>query len=272
MTQIAEISLLIADIDGTLVTPDKELTEEAIRAVRDLRAAGIEFAITSGRPPRGMRMFFEPLELTVPIAAFNGGLYAKTDLKPILEHNVDPAIAADVVDHMCGDDLEVWLYNGGDWFVTNPHAPHVKREEETVRFKPIVVDSFDGRLQGTVKLVGVSDDHQGVIESESELQKRLKGTVAASRSQPYYLDVTNPMATKGRVVHELSKMLDIPRERIATIGDGPNDVAMFKESGLSIAMGNASPEVQAAADHVTDSNENEGFAKAVRRYLLGQSV
>src|SRR5215471_19188994 len=77
------VRLLIADVDGTLVTREKVLTERARAAVGQMRGAGIEFAITSGRPPRGMQMLIEPLALTTPIAAFNGGLFVKPDLTVI---------------------------------------------------------------------------------------------------------------------------------------------------------------------------------------------
>src|ERR1700675_1884112 len=93
-------------------------------------------------------------------------------------------------------------------------------------------------------------------------------SASAARSQPYYLDVTHPQANKGTVVTTLSKFLDIPPEQIVTIGDMPNDVLMFRKSGFSIAMGNASDEVKAQASAVTDSNENEGFARAVRNFVL----
>jgi hydroxymethylpyrimidine pyrophosphatase-like HAD family hydrolase len=85
---------------------------------------------------------------------------------------------------------------------------------------------------------------------------------------PHYLDVTHPEANKRTVVATLSKRLGIPPEQIATIGDMPNDVLMFRKSGFSIAMGNSSDEVKAQASAVTDSNENEGFAKAVRKFVL----
>ena len=92
--------------------------------------------------------------------------------------------------------------------------------------------------------------------------------MSAARSQPYYADVTHPDANKGSVARYLSQSYGIPAEEIATIGDMPNDVLMFAHSGLSIAMGNASPEVQRAARRVTTSNEDEGFANAVERYIL----
>ena len=89
------------------------------------------------------------------------------------------------------------------------------------------------------------------------------------RSQPYYLDITHPLANKGVALSEIAKLLGIPLAEIAVIGDGGNDVAMFERSGLSIAMGNASPQVQQKADFVTDSNRDDGFAKAIEQFILG---
>jgi hydroxymethylpyrimidine pyrophosphatase-like HAD family hydrolase len=100
------------------------------------------------------------------------------------------------------------------------------------------------------------------------VQARCGKHVSAARSQPYYLDVTHPKANKGEVVTVLSEMLHVPTANIATIGDMPNDVFMFKRSGVSIAMGNASSDVQHAARFVTSSNKEEGFALAMERFVL----
>ncbi len=91
------------------------------------------------------------------------------------------------------------------------------------------------------------------------------------RSQPYYLDVTHPLANKGDALSSLATLLKVPLAEVVAIGDGHNDVAMFERSGLSIAMGNASPEVQRAADFVTASNDEDGFAQAIERLVLGAS-
>jgi len=107
-----------------------------------------------------------------------------------------------------------------------------------------------------------------VARCEKDAQDALGAKASAARSQPYYLDVTHPDANKGTVVTTLSKLLSVPADEIATIGDMPNDVLMFRKGGLSIAMGNASPEVQAQADLVTDSYDDEGFAKAMERFIL----
>ena len=262
------IELLIADVDGTLVTPDKVLTPRAIAAVAALKGAGIQFAITSGRPPLGMAMLIEPLKITTPIAAFNGGLFVKPDLS-IIDQKVLPAeVTGHVVQRIKSHKLDVWVYRGNDWFTESEHGSHVDREAWTVKFKPKVVGNFDGLLDHVVKIVGVSDDLEAVKQAQADAQEQFGDHVSATRSQPYYLDVTHPDANKGGVAQRLAQEFKISTTRIATIGDMPNDVLMFAHSGLSIAMGNADAQVQRAARRVTKSNEQDGFAIAVEKYIL----
>jgi Cof subfamily protein (haloacid dehalogenase superfamily) len=265
-----KIRLLIADVDGTLVTKDKILTERARQAVRRLHEAGIAFAITSGRPPRGMSMLIGPLDLTTPVAAFNGGMFVEPDLSMIDQRVLPADIAARILPILEAHGLDVWLYRGAEWFVRQRDAPHVDREEWTVKFPPTVVASFEGLLDHVVKITGVSDDLEAVARCEADTRREAGPQVSAARSQPYYLDVTHPDANKGFVVQRLSELLAIPPEQIATIGDMPNDMLMFAKSGVSIAMGNASPEVQQSAHYVTTSYEHEGFANAVERYILSE--
>jgi Cof subfamily protein (haloacid dehalogenase superfamily) len=277
-----KISLLLADVDGTLVTKEKILTDRAIAAVSKLKQAGIRFTITSGRPPLGMKMIVDELKLTEPIAAFNGGVYINSE-STIIEQNVLPqAITSRVVDMIAVHGLDVWIYKRNDWYVHERHGIHVDREERTVQFSPIVVKSYDYLLDNVVKIVGVSDDFEAIAKCESDIQQAFSKhvcceapankddieQVSAARSQPYYLDVTHPHANKGVVVERLSELLSIPTTEIVTIGDMPNDVPMFKRSGLSIAMGNASTEVQKQAQYVTTSYEDEGFANAVEQFIL----
>ncbi|MGI9115352.1 MAG: Cof-type HAD-IIB family hydrolase [Chthoniobacterales bacterium] len=276
------IRLVLADVDGTLVTHDKVLTERARTAIAALRGRGIEFAITSGRPPRGMQMLIEPLALTTPIAAFNGGMFIRADLSLIEQHVLSAEIVLPVIKTMTQHKLDVWIYRGTEWLVRDPHAPHVEREEWTVKFPPTIVPDFSGSMDGVAKVVGVSDDLTQVANCEAAVraqfagsihskqsnpQRESAGQVSAARSQPYYLDVTHPLANKGEVVLALSRMLNIAPEAIATIGDMPNDVSMFEKSGLSIAMGQSADEVKRSATYVTSSSEEEGFARAMENYV-----
>jgi Cof subfamily protein (haloacid dehalogenase superfamily) len=262
------IRLLLADVDGTLVTSDKVLTDRAIEAVRSLGRAGILFAVTSGRPPRGMSMLVEPLKLTTPIAAFNGGVYAHPDMSVITQQTIPAEVVPPAISLIESFALTVWLYRGADWYVRDRHGPHVDRETATVRFAPTLIASYDGISDGVAKIVGVSDDHDAVSAAAQAARERFGDHVSAALSQPYYVDVTHPDANKGSVAKYLSGSYKIPVEQIATIGDMPNDVLMFAHSGLSIAMGNASKEVQRAARRVTTTNDDEGFANAVERFIL----
>jgi Cof subfamily protein (haloacid dehalogenase superfamily) len=265
---MAAIRLVIADVDGTLVTNEKVITKRAEEAVQELQDAGVAFAITSGRPPKGMKMVADQLHLTEPIAAFNGGVFVNPDLSVISQNFLPADIAKQVIDAIAKHGLDVWLYTDRDWFVHDANAPHVAREQWTVKFPPIVDSNFDNKLGQVAKIVGVSDDFDLVARCEADVQKLVGTHASAARSQPYYLDVTHPKANKGEVVIALSDQLKVPAAEIATIGDMPNDVLMFKKSGVSIAMGNASPEVKRQATYVTDSNEDEGFAKAMEHFVL----
>ena len=264
-----DIRLLLADVDGTLVTQDKVLTEAAKAAVRELYGAGIALAITSGRPPRGMSMLIEPLALKGAIAGFNGGVFVNPDLSVIESHTLDPATAKEALTLILDQGLDAWVYTEEEWLIRNQAAPHVAREAWTVKFDAKIVASFtDAHLAHAVKIVGISDDLGLAAACEKVAQNTLGGKASAARSQPYYLDVTHPQANKGTVVATLSGLMNIPPEQIATIGDMPNDVLMFRKSGFSIAMGNSSDEVKAQANAVTKSNEEEGFATAVRKFVL----
>ena len=262
------VSLLIADVDGTLVDETKTLTKRAVTAVRALRRKGVHFAVTSGRPPRGMAMLVEPLALDTAIAGFNGGVFVRPDLSIIAEKTLSRAVAAQAVRIILEHGLDAWVYAGNDWLILDKDAPHVAREAWTVKFEPTVTDDLSQGLDRAAKVVGISDDYDRVAACERALQGALGTQASAARSQPYYVDVTHPDANKGFVVEYLSRELGVPADEIATIGDMPNDVLMFRRSGFSIAMGNASQEVQRQADTVTASYNDDGFAKAVERYLL----
>jgi len=264
----SKISLVLADVDGTLVTAEKILTPRASAAVEALHAKGIAFAITSGRPPRGMAMLIEPLALQTPIAGFNGGIFVNPDMTIMAEHVLPADVAESAVEIILRNGMDVWVYNGKDWLVRDTAAPHVAREQWTVKFAPTVVEDIRKSLGSAAKIVGVSDDHDLVARCEKEAQDALGAKASAARSQPYYLDITHPDANKGTVVTTLSRLLAIPADEIVTIGDMPNDVLMFHKGGLSIAMGNASPDVQAQADLVTDGCNEDGFAKAIERFIL----
>jgi Cof subfamily protein (haloacid dehalogenase superfamily) len=268
---IPSIKLVLSDIDGTLVSKIKLLTPASIEAVAALHQAGIAFAITSGRPPRGMAAISQRLQLTTPIAGFNGGVLNSPDLASVIECHEFPA--EDIVttlDLLSAHGLDIWVYTRQRWLLRDKFSAHVAHEATTVGFEPEIIDDFTKiDLGHVIKIVGVSDDAPAMRRAVVDARGTLGDHVSATCSQPYYLDITNARANKGAVVDFLSRHLSIPHAQIATIGDSDNDMKMFARSGLSIAMGNANRDVQAAATCVTASNEQDGFAMAMNRFILG---
>jgi Cof subfamily protein (haloacid dehalogenase superfamily) len=280
-----KISLLLADVDGTLVDSKKRITPRSKAAIEKVHEAGIKFGVTSGRPPRGMKMIAEQVKLSAPIAAFNGGVYVEPNtMKVLTSQTLDIETAKGVIERIASFGLDVWVYADVEWYLRDLNAPHREKEEQTVQFAPKVVRNFTEALQkGVAKVVGVSDKYDLVAEAEKAIQaeyehgiharcttasRDCEPSVSAARSQPYYLDVTHPDANKGSVVQMLSEYLKIPSAEIITIGDMPNDVLMFKMSGYSIAMGQASEEVKKSATYVTTGMDEEGFAKGVEEFVL----
>jgi len=262
------IRLVIADIDGTLVNKEKLLTARSIEAVKRLNEAGILFGITTGRPPAGTKMLIDHLSGLKFIAAFNGAIVLRRDFSLFKENLLPAAAARQVVQIILERGMDAWLYTDKDWFVRDVHAYRVDREEKTVQFPPKVTATFDGLYDRVAKIVGISQNYDAVARCETDVQQRCGESVSAARSQPFYLDVTHPKANKGEVVVMASEFGRIPTSEVATIGDMANDITMFQKSGVSIAMGNASPEVQKAATYVTASNQEEGFAIAVENFIL----
>lgn len=261
------IKLLISDVDGTLVTKDKRLTPASVDAVRELRARGIQFSVTSSRPPFGMRMLREPLNLDLPMGAFNGSSIVDPDLsveeqQTIPRHAVTTSLAL-----FARYGVDVWIFTNQHWIIHRDDGRYVAHEQKTIATAPLLVKDDTPYLDGACKIVGVSADFELLARCETELQAALGRDAHAARSQNYYLDVTPPGHDKGTFVTAMVKRLNISPQAVATIGDMSNDLPMFRASGLSFAMGNATDAVKAQATRVTASNEDDGFAKAVAAIL-----
>lgn len=263
-----DIALVISDVDGTLVTADKRLTAPTVAAVKRLRAAGIGFSIASARPPIGLRGLVADLGLDLPMGAFNGASVVRPDLSILEERMIPEAAARAALDRLLAEGLDVWVFADGAWCLRDPDGPYTDLERRTIGVEPRVVADLHTLMAAAAKIVGVSRDHARLAACEARIGAALADRATVHRSQPYYLDVTPPDLDKGRFVTWMSGHLGIPPERIATFGDAGNDRPMFANSGFSVAMGNAEGAVKAAASAVTDSNDADGFAEGIARFIL----
>jgi Cof subfamily protein (haloacid dehalogenase superfamily) len=264
---MTRIALVVSDVDGTLLTKDKTLTEGAIRAVRRLEDSGVGFTITSSRPTIGMRFLIEPLRITLPVGAFNGSSIVDAQLNPIEQHLIPAAAAQRSLAILSEFGVDSWVFTNDKWLVRSPDGEYVPFEARTIKHDPTIVADFSPYLSSVCKIVGASSDAAMMQRCEAAMQQALGAEATAARSQTYYLDVTPPGCDKGTFVHTMAKRQGIATDAIATIGDMSNDLAMFRTSGMSIAMGNASDDIKKQATHVTTSNENDGFAGAMEMIL-----
>jgi Cof subfamily protein (haloacid dehalogenase superfamily) len=264
---MTRIALVVSDVDGTLLTKDKILTDKAARAVRQLEDSGVAFTVVSSRPTIGMRFLIEPLRITMPFGSFNGSSITDPQLKPIEQHVLPASATQRSLEILKQFGVDAWLFTNDQWFADNPGGEYNPWEKRTIKADPVFVEDFTPYLANACKIVGSSSDPALLKRCETAMQQAVGTQATVACSQTYYLDVTPPGHDNGTCVDAMVKRLGLATDAVATIGDMHNDVAMFKKSGMSIAMGNATDEIKRQATNVTASNQDEGFAGAIEMVM-----
>lgn len=262
------IRLVVSDIDGTLVRHDKSLPEANVAALCDLVSRGVAVSLISARPPAGMEPIAAALGLTGPLAAFNGGTLFGADGTISRAEHVPAALARELLARFAAAGVTRWVFAGGRWLTSAIDDIHTPRERISSGLEPVVGADMAAAAGAADKIVAVSDDPALLARVEAEARALAGDSATVVRSQTYYLDVTARAANKGNGIAALAAAYRVPLAQTAALGDQANDVAMFERAGLSIAMGQASAAVQAAADCVAASNEDGGVADAVARFIL----
>ncbi|OWK32083.1 Cof-type HAD-IIB family hydrolase [Sphingomonas mucosissima] len=266
------MTLVISDVDGTLVDKDKNLTPATIEAVQRLQSAGFGFTVISARPMSGLAPLVETLGLDVPLGAFNGGLVFRRGGEILCRHVVDAAVARSALRLAEGEPVDIWVFADDQWYATSDSGPHVPSERLASNQEPTICGGFSDLLDRADKITFVSDDpgvldalHQRIVEAH-------EGVATIVKSQTYYLDITAVTANKGDGIARLAHALGVPLDRTIVLGDQANDIAMFERAGRAIAMGNATEEVKARAADVTLSNDADGVAHAIDKLILGRMM
>lgn len=262
------IQLVLSDMDGTLLMPDHSLSPAVIEAVAQLRAAGVKFTLASSRPPRAMRQQIEALGIDLPTAAFNGGVLINADGSELQSHWVDREAVDICLALFAEHALDVWVFADDQWLARDRKAEYFPKELHALGYEPLIVEDFTPYLDRVHKMVATSGNFQLLIDLEQQLQAPLHGKAIAARSQRYYLDITAVLANKGEALATLAERLGIELANTAVLGDGGNDVAMFKRAGFSVAMGQGEQVVREQADAVTASNAEDGVAQAIHQLIL----
>ncbi|MEP6785013.1 MAG: HAD family hydrolase [Sphingomonadales bacterium] len=265
---MTRIRLLVSDIDGTLVRSDKTLSDAVVAATRDVLDAGIAMTLISARPPSGMIWIAERLGLEGALGAFNGGTIFRSDGTIMAANRLDPELAGDALERLDKPGVTSWLYADGRWFAQTSDNPHVPSEIKSAGVDPVICADFSHLLARVDKLVGVSDDYELLAKINMEVARAFAGDATVAQSQPYYLDITAPRANKGDGLRALADSYGAALEETAALGDQNNDLPMFAIAGLTVAMGQASATVKAAAMHISQPNDDDGVADAIKRFIL----
>lgn len=263
----AAICLLVSDIDGTLVRDDKTLSDANRAAIRALEADGVAVTLISSRPPSGMLWLAEALGIAGPMGAFNGGTMFDPDGTIRFAHRLAAADAAAMLQLIKGYGVTPWVFADGAWFTPDPGNRHGARERRASCLEPALRTDFTDLGARVDKIVGVSDDSDVLRRLETDAKLAMGSRATIARSQPYYLDITHRLANKGDGIAALTREAGFELKQVAALGDMANDIPMFARAGLSVAMGQAPTEVKAAARVVAATNEHDGVADAIERFV-----
>ena len=266
------MTLIVCDVDGTLVDKDKQVTAPTIAAVKRLGDAGVGFTIISARPRSGLAPVADALALDTPMGAFNGGIVFRRDGTVLCHHTIEEAVARGAIELARDLPVDIWVFADDQWFASSDQGVHVPSERVSSDQEPVIRDDFADLLDRADKITFVSDEPAVLDTLYDAAMARFDGRATIVKSQAYYLDITATAANKGDGIAILAHAMGVPLDRTIAIGDQANDLAMFARAGRSIAMGNATDAVKARADDVTTGNDADGVAHAIDTLILGRMM
>ncbi|MFT3680505.1 MAG: Cof-type HAD-IIB family hydrolase [Ferruginibacter sp.] len=259
------------DMDGTLLQSNHTVSVATKHVIHQLTSNGILVVPVSARPLHGML----PITGHVfpahnPIVSLNGSYILQND-KIVFDAAVQPADALAIHDEIKGEDVSVMYYSRMEWFA-DVETTLVKKEQKITPVK-IIIQPFEQTVEywrqhnGGVNKILIAGDKDLILEVEEKLLQQHKGKLNIYKSQPRYLEVMNPGASKTKAIQFLLNQYNITPDEIIAIGDNYNDKEMIAFAGKGIAMGNAPDDIKSVAGYVTDTNNNDGVAKALKHFF-----
>lgn len=264
-----KIKLLAVDVDGTILTTGRKVSDANVEAVAKAIGAGIEVALVSGRPPFGMSYTTQRLNLRGYQIAYNGALLLDARTGEVLFHRILPLhTAIEAVLLARQHDLYLSYYTGPHWYVER-ECEEMHLERLGLQTDPVILpDLLGAHLPAPEKVLAISlDNPEGLARFHEAASVKLEG-VNVHYSSPYSVEIVEIGASKGMALAMLTDRLGLHRDQVMAIGDSYNDISMLEFAGLSVAVGNAPPEVQAAAGFVAAPCEDDGVAEAIERWIL----
>ncbi|EHG17640.1 hypothetical protein HMPREF9138_00093 [Prevotella histicola F0411] len=266
--------MIVLDLDGTLTNNKKEITPRTKEALMKAQAKGVKIVLASGRPTYGIMPLAEELELKKNcgfILAFNGGkIIDCSDCRTIFEQKLDETLVPLLYHAAKEAGMQILTYQGEGIVATDKNDKYVQEE---ARINKMPVEEYDDFLQQLVYPVNkclIVGDPAPLHQLEIKLKKELEGRMDVYRSADYFLECVPLGIDKARSLDRLITTLGITKEEVIACGDGYNDLSMINFSGLGVAMSNAADDIKAQADYVTLSNEEDGIAHVVDKFILSE--
>lgn len=268
MSSETPIRLVVTDVDGTLLTPEKTLTPETLAAAAQLQAAGVALALCSARAPGALTRYMDRLNITGPCVAFNGGAIFLANGQVKANLFLQPEVTRLIINALESEPVETWLQNDTQWLVRDAHTPLVREEAESSGLVPTQVSNLADHADGINRIVAMGIEPQVVAQLDGWLLGQFSGHASIARSMPCRINITAPEASKGHALAILAKLYGVSLSEVAVLGDAPNDISMLREAGLGIVMGQAPASVKAFANVETGSNAQNGWAEAVEKFIM----
>lgn len=266
-----EEKVLVLDIDGTLTNSEKQITPVTKQGIQDILKRGHKVILASGRPTPGMRRYEQELELEKYggyLLSFNGARIVECRsgeivYQRILSQSILPSLYHFAKEHGCG--LITYL---GDTVISAFEPDEYVKLEARINGLPIrVVENFLEFVDFDVNKCLMTAPPEEAAEYEKELRESYQGIASVYRSESFFIEIMPENVDKATSLDRMLESLGMTRENAICCGDGFNDVSMIKYAGLGVAMGNAKEEVKAAADYVTSSNDEDGVAEVIKRFI-----
>lgn len=269
--------LLCTDMDGTLLNSKGEISKENIRAIKLAHEKGVKVTICTGRVFTSARYFADLLGIRVPVIASNGAYIREKDKNDVIyksvlgEENCNRILGIlkkyELSPHFHTTNIIfIETITGSSRNYTNFNSKVPKDKQINIQIIKDWERVFKDHKDDLVKCVCVDDNKEKILAAKQELRELSELEVVSSAENNF--EVMCKGVSKGRAVEILAAYYDIKREEIMCIGDNENDMSMIQYAGMGVAMGNGEQFVKSAADFITDTNDNQGVAKAIEKFIL----
>lgn len=262
------IKLVALDLDDTLLLPDGTISQVSKEALIRVRAQGVIVTLATGRMYRSAVQFAKELELDVPIITYQGALIKTSHTEEVWRSvELETNTTRSILQFLESEPVHINLYRGDDLYVKT--ANEVARQYASFVRVPLHEAGLlsKSHLHGTIKIVAIGDVGYIRDSLEPRAKELFGGELTINTSRPHFLEIGHREATKSNALAFLGERFDIRREEMLAMGDGVNDLDMLEYVGVGVAMGNADPRVLEVADYITDTNCNDGVAKALKIYV-----